>query len=229
MVKEKIGIADSALRQARSAEGRAAQQERAVNGEVAVVQKKSRGFWAKLFSTKAGRAKKAADLRRDVLTAKMASMQARAAAMRAAAMKHEAASSLSFFNLTSPINGMIETRSVEPGDLVDKGQVLLSVIDPRKAYLRAFVAEGELSRLHVGQPAKVYLDSNEKLAPLSGRLIEIDSAPSFTPQNVYFKDDRVRQTFGLKISLDHPEGLAKPGMRGDAKITVAKASGGNQK
>jgi len=34
----------------------------------------------------------------------------------------------------------------------------------------------------------------------------------FTPENIYFKNDRVKQVFGIKIGIDQPGGYAKPGM-----------------
>jgi HlyD family secretion protein len=46
----------------------------------------------------------------------------------------------------------------------------------------------------------------------------IDAEASFTPENIYFQNDRVKQVFGIKILLDHPQGFAKPGMPADAEI-----------
>ncbi|WP_293064328.1 MULTISPECIES: hypothetical protein [unclassified Moorena] len=46
----------------------------------------------------------------------------------------------------------------------------------------------------------------------------IDSQASFTPENIYFREDRVRQVFGIKITIDNPGGFAKPGMPADAEI-----------
>jgi ABC-type glutathione transport system ATPase component len=37
---------------------------------------------------------------------------------------------------------------------------------------------------------------------LPAHIVAIDPTPSFTPENIYFKDDRVRQVFGLKLAID---------------------------
>jgi HlyD family secretion protein len=64
------------------------------------------------------------------------------------------------------------------------------------------------------------LDSIPK-QPFSARVTAIDTQASFTPENIYFQDDRVKQVFGVKISLENPQGLAKPGMPVDAEILTS--------
>ena len=55
--------------------------------------------------------------------------------------------------------------------------------------------------------------------------IEIDPQASFTPENIYFRDDRVKQVFGIKILIDNPANYAKPGMPADADIDLSSSSG----
>lgn len=218
-LEKKIGSASKAVGQARYAESQANRQVQAVQQEINVAKKKSGGFWTKVFTSPKGRQQKESELRQRMMQAKMMSFQAKSMAAQAQQFKSTAASKVSYFKLTSPINGIVTTRSVEPGELVGQGQVLITIIDPKSVYMRGFIPEGDLARVKVGQKAKVYLDS-DKVKPLDGKLITIDPEASFTPQNVYFKDDRIRQSFGLKISLDHPDGIAKPGMKADGKILL---------
>ncbi len=119
----------------------------------------------------------------------------------------------------SPLDGVVTVRAVEPGAVVAPGRVLLSIIDPSAVYMRGFVSEGEIGRVRVGQHANVYLDSAPHDA-LAGHVASIDAEASFTPENVYFKNDRVRQVFGVRIDLEHPAGFAKPGMPVDGTILL---------
>ncbi len=48
----------------------------------------------------------------------------------------------------------------------------------------------------------------------------IDPQASFTPENTYFRDDRVKQVVGVKIQLTNPQGFAKPGMPADGEVLV---------
>lgn len=122
-------------------------------------------------------------------------------------------------NITSPIDGIVTVRSVEPGAVVSSGKTLLTVINPNTVYLRGYVPEGDIGKVRVGQQARVFLDSAPD-KPLSARVSAVDAQASFTPENIYFQKDRVRQVVGVKISIDNPAGFAKPGMPADGEIIL---------
>jgi HlyD family secretion protein len=181
---------------------------------------------AKVFSTKGGREAKENQLRGEMLQAQMMSMQARSAVASVQGARTQASSKLSYFNITSPIDGTCTTRSTQPGELVAAGQVMLTLVSLNSAYVRGFVPESDVARIKIGQPAQVFLDSTST-KPLTGKITSIDAEASFTPENIYFKKDRVRQAYGIKISIDHPNGLAKPGMPAEAKIILASGGKGH--
>lgn len=137
------------------------------------------------------------------------------------AQRDEVQSSIDYLTIESPIDGVITARSVEPGAVVTPGQTLLSVINLDEVYLRGYVPEGRIGEVQVGQTAKVFLDSFPK-KPFEGKVTQIDPEGSFTPENIYFKDDRVKQVFGIKISIKQAEHFAKPGMPADAEIVPEK-------
>jgi HlyD family secretion protein len=88
-----------------------------------------------------------------------------------------------------------------------------------EVYLRAFVPEGSIGRVRVGQPARVYLDS-APATPIQAAVLRIDPEASFTPENTYFREDRVKQVVGVKLALHGAIGFAKPGMPADGEILV---------
>jgi HlyD family secretion protein len=53
-------------------------------------------------------------------------------------------------------------------------------------------------------------------------VIRIDPQVMFTPENTYFKDDRVKQVMGLKLGLKGAYGYAKPGMPADGEIQIGR-------
>jgi len=124
-------------------------------------------------------------------------------------------------SITAPIAGTILTRSAEPGRVVAAGQTILTMVDLHKLYLRGFVPEGNVGKIKVGQAAQVYLDSNPKEA-IPAEVIRIDPQVMFTPENTYFKNDRVKQVMGVKLGLKGAYGLAKPGMPADGQILVGR-------
>jgi len=127
---------------------------------------------------------------------------------------------LNYLTIHSPIAGNVITRSVEPGEVVAAGAPLLTLVNQNQLYLRGFVPDGEIGHVTIGQSALVYLDTFPD-QPLQATVSRIDPKASFTPENTYFKDDRVTQVFGVELTLnDNAEGLAKQGMPADGRILL---------
>jgi len=131
----------------------------------------------------------------------------------------EADSNRRDLTIRAPFTGTIITRAAEPGEVVTVGTAIVTLLDLNKVYLRGFVPEGEIGKVKVGQPAHIYLDSNPK-QPLDAYVSRIDPQATFTPENTYFQDDRVKQVVGLKLQLKSGFGYAKPGMPSDGEILV---------
>ena len=129
----------------------------------------------------------------------------------------EVTARLEDLDITSPIAGVVLARTAEPGEVISTGTTILTIVDLDQVYLRGYVPEGDIGLVRVGQAAQVYLDSQPD-RPLEARVAAIDTEASFTPENIYFKDDRVTQVFGLKLEITNPGGFAKPGMPADGKI-----------
>jgi HlyD family secretion protein len=155
----------------------------------------------------------------DELSEQIASSRADVEADRAALRKIEA--DLADLTIRAPIAGTILTRSAEPGKVIQPGQTILTMVDLKKLYLRGFVPEGAIGKVKVGQQAEVYLDSNPKQG-IPAEVIRVDPEAMFTPENTYFKEDRVKQVLGLKLGLRGAYGYAKPGMPADGRIQVGQ-------
>ena len=93
------------------------------------------------------------------------------------------------------------------------------MVDLTKLYLRGFVPEGAIGKIKVGQSANVYLDSSPNETVLA-EVIRVDPQAMFTPENTYFKEDRVKQVLGVKLGLRGAYGFAKPGMPADGRIIL---------
>lgn len=223
-VQIKMKAINSAIAMAEAAEQGARAQVTAVESKIEQARAKSKGFLTKVFSTRAKKDKIETQLRSEMLQAQTLLHKASAEVIKTKALYAQANSRLSYFNIISPINGICTLRSVQPGELTTQGQVLLTIIDPKTIYMRGFIPEGNMSEVRIGQSAQVFLDSRSN-KPLQAELTAIDPAPAFTPENVYFQKDRVRQVFGVKLSIKHQHGLAKPGMPADARIALTHRSG----
>lgn len=137
----------------------------------------------------------------------------------AQAQKQVIQAQIAYLNIQSPINGTIISRTVEPGEIVASGKTLLTLLNLNTVYLRGYIPEGSIGLIRVGQSAYVYLDSAPE-KPIEAWVSEIDTEASFTPENIYFRNERVKQVFGVKLCIYNPSGFAKPGMPADAKIYI---------
>lgn len=150
-------------------------------------------------------------------SARLAAAQAKEQA--AIANQQQLQKRLDSFKVKSPITGTVQDRPLEPGAVVTSGKTVLTVINPDSIYLRAYVPEGDIGKIYPGKSARVFLDSNPK-QPLQAKVSAIDPKASFTPENIYFQKDRVRQVFGVKLAIDQEQTYAKPGMPADAEIDL---------
>ena len=121
--------------------------------------------------------------------------------------------------VTAPFDGTVMTRAAEPGEVVTAGTAIVTLLDLSKVYLRGFVPEGEIGEVKLNQPARVYLDSDPN-RPYDAYVERVDPQATFTPENTYFRNDRVKQVVGVKLRLKNGIGLAKPGMPADGEILV---------
>ncbi len=131
----------------------------------------------------------------------------------------EAQATRSDLTVKAPFDGTVMTRAAEPGEVVQAGTAIVTLLDLSKVYLRGFVPEGQIGKVKVGQSARIYLDSDPK-KPLDAYVERIDPQATFTPENTYFRDDRVKQVVGVKLRLKSGIGFAKPGMPADGEVLV---------
>jgi HlyD family secretion protein len=122
--------------------------------------------------------------------------------------------------VVAPFAGTVITRAAEPGEVVQAGTAIVTLLDLSKVYLRGFVPEGEIGKVKISQPAHMFLDSDPNKA-LDGYVLRIDPQATFTPENTYFRDDRVKQVVGVKVQLTQGIGYAKPGMPADGEILTS--------
>ena len=169
------------------------------------------------------RSSQASAVQKQIAQAQTEVNTAQADAERARAQVTEAQANRNDLNIIAPFDGTIATRSAEPGEVVSPGTPIVTMLDLNKIYLRGFVPEGDIGRVKLGQTARVYLDSNPR-QPIEAVVSRIDPEASFTPENTYFRNDRVKQVVGVKLQVNNPAGAAKPGMPADGEILVDGAT-----
>jgi HlyD family secretion protein len=157
--------------------------------------------------------------KRQILQQQSEIASAAADAQQAQFELQEALANRADLTIKAPFDGTVITRSAEPGEVITAGTAVITLLDLNTVYLRGYVPEGSIGRVKLGQPAHIYLDSNPNRA-VDAFVSRIDPQATFTPENTYFRDDRVKQVVGVKLQLKGAIGFAKPGMPADGEILV---------
>jgi len=120
-------------------------------------------------------------------------------------------------NLLAPADGVVETVSVRPGDLVPANQIVATMLESSQLWVKVYVAETDLSKLQVGEAAEVEVDAvpGRKFA---GHVQQIASEAEFLPRNVESRDDREHEVFGVKVRVDNADGVLKSGMAATVRL-----------
>ncbi|HTU44576.1 MAG TPA: HlyD family efflux transporter periplasmic adaptor subunit [Bryobacteraceae bacterium] len=169
------------------------------------------------LDTPAIREAQVAMVRRQIAQQQAEVVNAEANTAQARAQLLEAQENRQDLTVRAPFDGVVTTRAAEPGEMVTAGTALVTLIDLTKVYLRGFVPEGQIGKVKLWQPARIYLDSNPN-QPIEAYVSRIDPQATFTPENTYFRDERVKQVVGVKLQLKGGFGFAKPGMPADGEI-----------
>lgn len=130
---------------------------------------------------------------------------------------------LSYTTLTAPITGVITVRQAELGEVVAAGSPVVTLADLDHIWLRAYIAETDLGRIHWGQDAIIVTDTYPG-KQYHGRISFISPDAEFTPKSVQTYKERVTLVYRVKIDVDNPNHELKPGMPADARIALGPAN-----
>jgi membrane fusion protein, multidrug efflux system len=164
---------------------------------------------SKIASAEATRARDNANLTSstkqvDLLKAEI--VQAEAALARAQALQSQAELNLSYTAITAPIDGVVGNRTLRPGQFVQAGTQLMSVVPARGAYVIANYKETQLTDVHEGQAVEIAVDMFpgqlvhghvDSIAPASGQEFAL-----LPPDNATGNFTKVVQRIPVKIALD---------------------------
>ncbi len=112
----------------------------------------------------------------------------------------------------APIDGVVEAVDLRPGDLVAANAPAISLMDTQNLWVRAYVPEN--LPLQLGQKVHVTVDAFPGRM-FAGRITFIARQAEFTPSNVQTVEERSKQVFRVKVTLEEGLDLLRPGMVAD--------------
>lgn len=101
--------------------------------------------------------------------------------------------------LLSPVDGVVSSRNVEPGEVLSAGQSAITVGQPTRPWARIYVSTEVLPRLRSGDTLVARLDGDT--TPYRGRITAIATRAEFTPRVALTEQERADLIFGVKVEF----------------------------
>ncbi len=136
----------------------------------------------------------------------LASQHQRAAAE---AQKQKAQVRLGYTELRAPIDGLVSARAARPGEVVNAGQPILSLINPDDLWVRADVEETYLDRIRIGDRMTVRFPSGLER---TGTVFYRGADANFATQRDVSRTKRDIKTFEVRLRVDNSDRRLYPGL-----------------
>jgi HlyD family secretion protein len=116
--------------------------------------------------------------------------------------------------ITSPNDGVILARNIEPGEVMLAGATALTIGQPNDLTITVYIPENRYGEVKLGDAASVSVDSFPNQT-FDATVTRIADQAEFTPRNVQTAEGRATTVYAVQLAVQNPGGLLKPGMPAD--------------
>ncbi len=113
--------------------------------------------------------------------------------------------------LFAPCDAVVRTRLLEPGEMASPQRPVLNLAITDPKWVRAYVSEPDLGKIHPGMRASISTDSFPGRA-LSGWVGFIASVAEFTPKSVQTEELRSSLVYEIRVFVQDPQDEMRLGM-----------------
>ncbi len=150
--------------------------------------------------------------------------QAEAVLEAARAQSALLAQQLAEARLTAPLNAVVQSRLLEPGDMASPQRPVLTLAIVEPKWVRTYVSEVDLGRIRPGMAALVTTDSQPGHA-LAGRVGSISSVAEFTPKTVQTEELRTTLVYEVRVRVKDDADTLRLGMPATVRVALAPQAG----
>jgi HlyD family secretion protein len=125
--------------------------------------------------------------------------------------------------LVAPSDAVVRTRLLEPGEMVSPQRPILNLAITDPKWVRAYVAETDLGKIHPGMKATVSTDGFPD-RPFSGWIGFIASVAEFTPKAVETTELRSSLVYEIRVFVQDPEDDLRLGMPATVTLDLSPAA-----
>jgi membrane fusion protein YbhG len=113
--------------------------------------------------------------------------------------------------IRAPRASRVETLDLRPGDILPPNAPAVKLLEPAELYVRIYVPETEIGRIHPGLEVPIFVDSFPGKA-FRGLVESVASLGEFTPRNLQTADERADQVFAARVRIEDGAGVLRAGM-----------------
>ena len=130
---------------------------------------------------------------------------------------NQASIQFGYTQLKSPMDGIVTSRNIEPGETVNAGREVITISDLSRVDLKIFVDETEIGKIKPNQKVDVRVDTFPGKS-YAGYVSFISPEGEFTPKIIQTKKERVKLVYLVKVSIVNSNFELKAGMPADALL-----------
>jgi len=131
-------------------------------------------------------------------------------------------------DLTAPLDGRVQYRIAQPGEVISAGGRVLNMVDLSDVYMNFYLPEKDAGKVALGTPVRLLLDALPDF-PIPAEVSYVASVAQFTPKTVETKIERQKLMFRIKARIpaellkDHLQ-YVKTGLPGVAWVKLNPAA-----
>jgi len=122
--------------------------------------------------------------------------------------------------LFSPVDAVIRSRLLEPGEMISPQRPVFNLAIANPKWIRTYVSEPDLGRIHTGMKASVSSDSFPGMA-LDGWVGFISDVAEFTPKAVQTEQLRPGLVYEIRVFVNDPHDDMRLGMPATVHIELS--------
>jgi HlyD family secretion protein len=130
-----------------------------------------------------------------------------------------ASTQLAYTEIHAPLDGVVLTKNVESGEVVNPGTPVVSIANIDALWMNIYIPETQTGFVKLGQAVRVHVDSFPG-ETFKGKISFVSSESEFTPKTIQTPEERIKLVYRVKVSLENTGQRLKPGMPADAEILL---------
>ena len=119
--------------------------------------------------------------------------------------------------IRAPLPSRVEALDLRPGDILAANAPAAVLLEEKQLYVRIYVPETLLGRLHVGQSVPILVDSFPNRG-FRGVVKHINDVGEYSPRNLQTADERADQVFATRVELQEGFAELRAGMAAFIKV-----------